>query len=252
MQRDLKDFISKFHFNERLKGYIGLERERFLRDERSRLLVPRSALFLQAIGDPLWTFELSACQVEDRTKPRKTKKGILNALKENDIAGYGVAERLRLLLCADEVAEENMPLDIYPDSRYQSIVKSLPKNILLAACRVTGTHIHIGAQNLEHAIEMHNNLQRHISEFCAVGDHSDGERLRLYKEMAPNWHPPHYRSVEHLFQVAQAEKFVENPRDCWHLVRISIHGTVELRMFGVTENLEEVLGWISLVKKRTK
>ena len=251
-QANLKRFCENFRFKEEFIGYIGTERERFLRDKKSGLLLPRSALFLQSINNPLWTYELSACQVEDRTNPRKNKKSIVDALRANDVAGHTVAEQLGLRLCTDEVAEKNMPLDIYPEKRYLEISKTIQKAVLMAACRVAGTHIHIGVKNLGHAIRVHNNLRRHLDELCAIGDHSGGERLKLYKLMAPNWNPPHYHGVKHLFRVAQAEKFVDNPRNCWHLIRISIHGTVELRMFGVTENLEEILEWITLIRKRVK
>ena len=70
--------------------------------------------------------------------------------------------------------------------------------------------------------------------------------------MADNYQPTAYESSEHLFEIARAEGFTDNPRNCWKLIRISIHGTVELRMFGVTDNLDEILEWVSFVKKTAR
>lgn len=37
-------------------------------------------------------------------------------------------------------------------------------------------------------------------------------------------------------------------RNCWYLIRISIQGTVELRMFDVTEDIEEIISWVSVLQ----
>ncbi|MBU1180006.1 hypothetical protein KJ885_03610 [Patescibacteria group bacterium] len=248
MQDELKKFLQLFRFNSGLAGYIGIERERFLRSKEG-LLVPASSKFLDMINDPLWTYELSACQVEDRTNPEKSLAKILKALRHNDRRARQIAGRLGFKLCNKEIAEENMPLDIFPDERYLKIASRLPKEILMAACRVIGIHIHIGMKDIEHAICAHNILREHLAELCAIGDHSSGERLELYKKMAPNWRPPHYKNPERLLQTAKAQGFRDNPRNCWHLIRISIHGTVELRMFGSSVSNEGIISWIKLIRK---
>ncbi|MEK7498442.1 MAG: hypothetical protein AAB611_01120, partial [Patescibacteria group bacterium] len=51
---------------------------------------------------------------------------------------------------------------------------------------------------------------------------------------------------------AQFRGFAENPRNCWDLIRISRHGTIEFRMFGVTDHVDEVLMWVSRIKKILK
>ena len=145
-----------------------------------------------------------------------------------------------------------MPLDVYPEPRYLKIVKNITKERLKAACRVTGTHIHLGMTDIESAIQTANYLRKYIEYLSNLGDHSKGERLKLYKTMATDWYPPLYKNSKHFFEVAVQKGFVDNPRNCWHLIRISIHGTVELRMFGVTENIEEITDWVSIIRSILK
>lgn len=243
----LKDFTQKFSFNGKMASYIGVERERFLVDQEG-FLMPYADEFLAKIKNPKWTYELSACQVEDRTTPRKTTTAIKNEMQRNDKMGRIIAEKMHLDLQNIEVASPNMPLNVYPDPRYLEIVQHITEERLKAACQVTGTHFHIGMKDLESAIRVANIFAQHIDMLSEMGDHSKMERLRLYKVMAPNYLPPIYESVHHFFEMASEQGFTENPRNCWHLVRISIHGTVELRMFGSTADIDEICYWIGEIK----
>lgn len=246
-EMDINDFLGKFNFREEGEGLIGIERERFLMAENG-VPTPKSEDFLKMVNGPQWGYELSACQIEDRTIPRKTARDIRRELVTNDELGQKIARRIGLTLRAIEVAPINMPIDVYPDPRYLEIVKDINHERLAAACRVTATHIHLGMPDIDSAIRVANFLRGYIGYLSRVGDHSHGQRLRLYKTMATDWHSPFYRDKEHLFEVAKAEGFAANPRDCWHLIRISIHGTVELRMFGVTEDIDEIMRWVSIVR----
>ncbi len=249
--REREEFLEKFCFIEELSGHVGTEREHFLIGENG-MYVPRSKDFLDKINDSRWTYELSACQVESRTKPQKELPAISFELAENIKNGLEIANTLGLRLVNHEVAPENMPLDVYQNSRYLKIVQHIPVETLRAACRVTGTHLHFGVKDMDHALALYNALLPHVAEYCALGDHSSGERLRLYKTMATNWQPPHYENAGQLFDTATAQGFVDNPRNCWHLMRISIHGTVELRMFGITDDIEEIVGWVDEVRRETQ
>lgn len=250
-QVELAEFLARFKFTKSRNGYVGVEREHFLVSPNGEL-APRSIEFLQLIDDPRWTYELSACQVESRTRPQKDLSAIKLELLENINNGERIAEKLGLRLVNQEVAHANMPLDVYPDPRYLKIVRTLPRERLEAACRVTGTHLHLGVKNIAHALLVYNSLIPHVAELCRLGDHSRSERLRLYKTMAIKWQPVVYESVEHFFEIASRDGFVTNPRNCWQLIRISVHGTVELRMFGVTDHIDEILWWISQVRHLTK
>lgn len=247
-QISFEEFLSKFNFRKQMTGLVGIERERFLKDSND-LIVPRSQEFLLKMNDNRWTYELSACQVEDRTNPCKSISKIEKAMTYNDGIGHMTAKEKELFFCNIEVADENMPLDIYPNPRYIQIASQISRERLSAACRVAGTHLHFGMPDLESSIRAANLLREKLDYFCSIGDHSHGERLRLYKIMAQKWEPPYYESTQHFFEIARKEGFVENPRECWNLIRISIHGSIELRMFGSTEDTNEICHWIELVKK---
>lgn len=242
--QELRKFLSRFKFKKRLEGCVGIEREHFL-VSAAGLPVPRSPEFLKRVRDPRWTYELSACQVEVRTRPRRDLSAINLELLENDNNGRQVAEEMGLKLLHQEVADAAMPLGVYPNPRYRRIVRNISKQRLRAACRVAGTHLHLGVKNISQAIALNNAAAARLDELCRLGDHSAGERLRLYKTMAENCRPVVYGGWEHFFETARAQGFVENPRNCWQLIRISVHGTVELRMFGCTEHIDEVLDWVT-------
>jgi len=248
IQNELETFLSQFNFNSNFEGLIGIERERFIIDKKGKF-APQSKNFLEKIQNNLWTYELSACQIEDRITPSPNIGKIKTTLAENDKQGQSVAQQLGLQLIFLELAEKDMPLDIYPDPRYMQIAKTIAPKRLEAACRVAATHIHIGMPNIERAILVANHLKNYIDYLCQLGDHSRGERLHLYKVMAQTWNPPYYENVEHFYKIAKETGFTDNPRDCWHLIRISRHGTVELRMFGATASIEEICNWIMIVKR---
>ncbi len=237
----MREFLSKFAFDPNLRRAVGVEREFFLAEPWGNPM-PVARKFLTDVNDPAWTYELSACQVEHRTRPHKSSRLIKADLDFGTAQGKAVTVIVPRLV-ALEVGPEDMPLDVYPDPRYLEIAKSIPRETLLAACRVTGTHIHIGVGSIEEAVDYHNRLRERLEDFCRLGDHSAGERLRIYKIMAKDWMPPRYDSVEHFHETARAGGFEENPRNCWHLIRISRHGTVELRMFGMTADNDEIVHW---------
>lgn len=240
-------FLSVFGFDDKRYGYIGIERERFLADASDNP-VPRAREFLAEVSGPAWTYELSACQVEDRTVPKLGLEEIYLELEKNDREGIGIAGRLGLNLRSIPVAAENMCLEAYPDPRYQKIAERISLEKLKAACRVAGLHIHIGMSGWAKALLAYNRLRENLDFLCRIGDRSGGERLRLYKVMASNWHPPVIENVEHFLETAEIQGFLSNPRDCYWLVRLSSHGTVELRMFDATENNFEILGLVLAVR----
>lgn len=249
METALRRFLRQFKFKKHLERYIGIEREHFLKDALTGAYAPQAQEFLQTISDPRWTYELSICQVESRTRPQKDLSQIELELLENENTAKHAGELHNVYVTNEEVAGSGLPNDIYPDPRYLAIAAKMSPEFVRAGCRVAGTHVHVGCHSMIQAIHVRNALIPHLEMLCTIGDHSNGERLRLYRMMAKNWNPEPYKNISHFFKVAQAQEFAENPRNCWHLIRISRHGTVELRMFGTAESAEEILGWILLVRK---
>ncbi|OIO51559.1 hypothetical protein COY93_00625 [Candidatus Uhrbacteria bacterium CG_4_10_14_0_8_um_filter_58_22] len=269
-------FLGRFGFRPEGAGRVGVEREFFLMGPAATITgepnpgssvvsadtacpVPWAERFLSAVsgGDGRgegpahrgWTHELSACQVEHRTDAHDMSaltglSALNNDLFGGLVLGSRTAEALGGSLEAMSVAPEGMTLEVFPDERHTRIAAALPRGMLEAACRVAGVHIHLGVADIESAIRLHDLLVGHLDELMRLGDLSGGQRMELYCRMAENWRPQRYGSTDRLFKTAVEQGFVDNPRDCYHLIRISVHGTVELRMFDATGNCDDIIGWV--------
>lgn len=239
----ISEFEAQFSFNPINAGLVGVERETFLVRNGRPDPIAHQVLFLLPNRNR-YGYELSACQLEDRVGPVDLSS-LHGELHQNDMEIAAAAKELGFERSQYEVATDDMPLDIYPDptGRYQSITKNMPRNTLLSACQVIGTHVHVGMPDCETAISVYNKVIPKLEELCRMGDGSCGRRLSIYKTMAPDFEPPHYDSWEHFHQTAIEKSFDLDPRKCWHLIRISKHGTIEFRMFGTTSELPRILTW---------
>ena len=262
----MKEFLGRFKFDPEKSLFVGVERECFLRDRQIDKIVPKAPDVLESLkkGIPKifctdswfvpdgyepavpgeFGYELSACQIESRTGPcvigelekglRETEDRLEMLLYFADLRAHHVA-----------VGPEDMPLDVYPDpsGRYKEITKNMPREILLAACRVIGTHIHIGMPDHETALRVYNRITERFGELCEMGNGSFGERLAIYRKMAPDFEPKPYEGWSGYHRTAVEKGFEKDPRRCWTLIRISVHGTIEFRMFDATKSIEKIVGW---------
>ncbi len=246
--KSLREFMDQFKFNPEKDLFVGVERECHLLN-KDDVIVPIAEVVLQNLPshNGQFTYELSACQLEWRIGPCELSD-FAEEFKRFEVILTKAEKQTGFKRSFAEVAPDDMPLDVYPDptGRYQQITKDMPKEILSAACRVIATHVHIGMPNPEVALETYNKAIQHFDELCGIGDHSDGQRLSVYKIMAPSFLSPYYKSWNDFYNKAVKEGFVDDPRSCWTLIRISKHGTIEFRMFGATADLEEIMGWVNL------
>lgn len=266
-------------FNPHLSGHIGIEQEFFL--IRDDIPSPESGAFLGAIYEQAWkefegqcdwyylahahgaekmvaawTYEFSACQVEVRTQPHDTLRKISWDLRDCETQGKRAAQAIGVDLARLEVAPVNMSMTHARDDRYERLSKIIPPEVRLAAFRVAGTHFHLGMSCLEEAVEMHDALCALLPKLIAMSDHSDGDRLRLYHQVVawamPEAHVPTvgtspiYGSTQGWLNYLQTTNVTEL-RSCWDLVRITPHGTVELRALGIGKHIEEILSWVESV-----
>ena len=259
----MSTFAERFVFNPTKILFVGVEREYFLVNDvgdivpRAKQVMDKAGMFVRGescFGPDAWqqdesvSYELSACQIESRIGPCKLSnlKECLEYRQDRmkryvDKAGKGEV----LNLSCVEVAPETMPLDVYPDpsGRYQQILKYMPKEVLLAACRVIGTHIHIGMPDHTTALRAYNEAVKYTHELCKMGDKSNGKRLEIYKQVAVDCIPMQYATWSDFHDKAVEKGFDSDPRKCWTLIRISKHGTIEFRMFGSTDCVDEIVGW---------
>ncbi len=261
MKTEMNKFRKLFNFDATKALFVGVERECFLTDMQGSI-VPIASEVLNSMmtvygnfwsGTPeyAWpheyTYELSACQLECRVGPcdlRLLKKELLRCEKEL----IKKEESLKFTRLFSEVGPADMPLDVYPDpsGRYQEIVETMPREVLLAACRVIGTHVHIGMPDHETALKVYNTVIKKCDWLCSRGNGSFGERLDIYRIVSPDCDPQPYTDWNQFYQIALAKGFNKDPRKCWTLIRISKHGTIEFRMFGATVSLERIVGWAKL------
>jgi hypothetical protein len=267
----LLEFERQFHFKRALAGNVGVEREQFLQSKKGKI-VPYAARVLgvyekkgipQHLTEPYrfgpgereyitylaarpdeFGYELSACQIESRTGPSKMR-ALKCKLTETDARLRLLLQHFNLTPLYAEVGPKDMSLEVYPDptGRYQRITKNMPCNVLLAACRVIGTHVHVGMPDHKTALRVYNHAIQHLHELCELGNGSFGERLAIYRQMASKYLPQPYASWQEYYETACAEGFEEDPRKCWTLIRISVHGTIEFRMFGATDSIPRIVRW---------
>lgn len=256
----LENFKSQFKFNPELVFHVGVERECFITDQ-SGVIVPKAPLVLAHILENGWTdiigqpvdgshladivgYELSACQIETRTKPCSIDEIEAELYWQDQQLSQSLLE-LGLISEHEEVAPETMPLDVYPDptGRYANLAKTMPRDVLLAACRVIGTHVHVGMPDHDTALHVYNRVIEECDSLCHLGDSSGGERLSIYKIVAPDAKPEKITSWQTFYERAVKQGFVSDPRKCWTLIRISGHGTIEFRMFGATNSIERIVSW---------
>ena len=248
-----KAFMDLFRFDPAKALSVGVEQECFLTDESGTILpfAPRIIAGLPNREDdsllPRYGYELSACQLEYKIGPCHVGSVRDHLVKlEEELKVWEKSLGFKRL--HSEVGPEDIPLDVYPDpsGRYQEIVKTMPRHVLLAACRVIGTHVHVGMPDLETALSVYNRVAPQCERLCAKGNGSFGERLEIYRTVAPECDPPQYVDWTGFYQTARAKGFDKDPRKCWTLIRISKHGTIEFRMFGATSSVERIASWVKL------
>ncbi len=241
-------FMARFSYKPDLAGRVGVECERFITDQQG-ILVPRAFEVLEMARrlDPehkdRYVHELSACQAEVTSDACSIDR-IVNDIRQRERVIAQTLEVLGLRQAFVPVAPDDMPLDIYPDARYTEIAGGMSEDQRRRACRVAAVHVHVGMPDPYTALCVYNEVIKHTDRLCALGDRSNGERLRIYRKMNLGCMPQPFESWAHFFEIAREGGFAEDPKKCWTLIRISIHGTIEFRMFDTTASLEDILMWV--------
>lgn len=191
-------------------------------------------------------FELSAAQLEIKARSDLGIESLASVLGRK----FGQTERLLAkYACAPlylPCAPENLCLDIYPDSRYEGIENRLPAHKLSAARRVAGVHIHIGGfDSLESLIVAHDCLVDHQSELMDMGDLSKGARHGLCTVVMGDSFAKKFVSIEGMWAqyCAQFQDQLIDPRSWWKMIRITRYGTIEIRVFDTTDDVELIVSW---------
>jgi len=248
MNQNLADFKAEFVFDPKKERQVGVEREIFLVDPMNDRLTPRAEDMLRILapdGDySRFSYEPSACQVEMKTAPCFTEE-LAKELRMLEDRMDDALFTLQLRACYTPVAPANMPMDLYPDptGRYQSRFNYMTDEARLAAFRIIATNVHVGMPDHETALRVYNKLIGDLPYLLEMGDTSEGKRLEIYKSVTADWKPVPFADWGELHRYALEHDFAHDPRSWWSLVRISRHGTIELRTLDATHSLNKVILW---------
>jgi gamma-glutamyl:cysteine ligase YbdK (ATP-grasp superfamily) len=254
MTSDVCSFKQMFGFEGNQFGTVGSELEFFIYSQLLKEtdggsgfvsgadeLLP--ALRFSSIGGPdSFTYELSNCQIEYRTGVHSTSESLIEEVKAVFSDFPQLFQEYDYQPRFIPVGPEDMPLDVYPhDARYKELEEKLPEDILRAACRVAGIHVHIGTENFGQMLKVYNAFVKHYDVLVAFINPGNTERLDLYRQVADFAGqvtiPPYLESMEHFYALAVKHGFTSNLKDCWWLIRPTRFGTVELRFPDMTEDL---------------
>lgn len=236
-----------------MKTY-GIERERFIANAAG-LIVPAIGTLLPAVHETahkngispsLFTHELFAGQIEDRTPPCASVDAIKHALCENDRILVNSASALGFTFDYSEMLDANRitSLDVNPfDVRHKDIWVKLPKERKIAASVVAAVHVHVSCGE-EEAVRVLNACRNSvIEELIDLGDHSHGQRIQAYRAMAEtDGTPPEFGSFTGVMAYIE---FRGGEKNVWDLVRYKPSTkTVEFRMFGTTSDTNEIATYV--------
>ena len=233
---------------------FGIERERFIVNSNGKIvpaigeLLPRVHQIAkqQGVSEKLFSFELFAGQIEDRTPPCRNTQTIKDALVANDEILLEAANDLGLSLDYSEFIEESrvIAFEVNPfDNRHQNIWADLPRERRVAASIVAAVHVHIAVSN-EEAVKILNLCRKDIIDnLVRIGDHSNFRRINTYRIMAEtDGVPPIFANFSELIDYIASRGGEKN---VWDLVRFKPSTrTIEFRMFGATPNVVEVIGYV--------
>ena len=265
----MQKFIALFNFVAQNAFMIGIERECHLTDLGGQI-VPWAPKVLPWLWSRFsgrqqcYGYELSACQLEDRFAAPVPLSRVKEQLLLNEAEIKEAEEQLGFRRMFRGVAPEDMPLDVYPNERYLRLTQTMPREVLAAACRVAGIHIHIGMPDAKTALRVYNSVIKHLKLLYRAGCTYTGDRLGLYRQVvhsnmpkserirlfeqhlvtAPE--PPPYDSWEQFYERAKREGFDQDPRRLWDFIRISKHGTIEFRVMDTTDDLDLIEDWARL------
>lgn len=233
---------------------FGIERERFIMNVQGKI-VPAIGKLLplvhriankQGLPESRFSFELFAGQIEDRTPPCPNLEAIKATLLANDGVLLEAARNLGLAFNHSEFVDEEMVVafEVNPfDERHQQIWASIPNDRRIAASVVAATHIHVSVTD-EEAVRILNLCRKNvIDRLVSLGDHSCLKRINAYRTMAEtDGVPPVFASFSEVMEYIASKGGEKN---VWDLVRYKPSTkTMEFRMFGATQSIEEILGYV--------
>lgn len=238
----IDDFKKLFSFDPQYHLYVGIERELYI--TRDGEFLPLADDILRSIGDmqfpSTWTHEFSACALEQTIGPVKFEN-LHDTVVAMDISKSMIEQKFDVELLAYEVAPNNLPSTVYPDptGRFGTIVETASSELVDAALRTGGIHIHIGIASHDQALRVHQKLSNEtvLEYLLSIGDNSNRERIDLIQHFT-DWSVDSFTSWSDFYEYIKSKDLLQDLKSYRPLIRISKHGTIEFRMFGSTNSRE--------------
>lgn len=251
-------FTSQFAFSQKNRFCLGVEEEVWTVSPQTGLLIPAA---IQVFADPKRRYrrikpELPAQQIEMVTPICRDLKQLDRALRSNERRMAKLAEEFGFEVSRSPVPTTPFVINVFPTERYLAIAAQQGER--LRGAYVAGLHVHLGLGIKEEAIAVMNASRTLLPLFLAVSARSPifagtdtgyaSYRYVQYKKMAGEVVPPYLESWEHFRSVAADRGFLDAPRNCWWAIRISIHGSVELRIPDLQEDQAMTMGIAALFR----
>lgn len=253
----MADFASLFAFDPAKRFWLGVEEEVWTVDPKTGALVSGALKVFAKNEKRRWMGckpELPAQQIEIITPPCATLGDLYRALSRNQASLEAMAGAYGFRISRAPVPTKPFAIDVFPKTRYLKIRDRFGER--LRGAYVAGLHIHIGLGSKDEAVHAMNGVRADLPLFLALSARSpkfaDGAleyasfRFVKYREMAGEVVPPYLNGWKHFEAVAAVRGYLEDPRMCWWAVRISPHGTIELRICDVQEDQRWTLGLAAL------
>lgn len=233
---------------------LGIERERFIINNKNEI-VPEIGILLpevnslaneRSIDNNCFTYELFAGQIEDRTTICNNLKELKKALQENDLILNQAANKLGLDYEYSEFVDGNRLTDLKVNpfnQRHQEIFAKISTEQKIAASQVAAVHVHIGVESHEVTSILNSNRDQ-LQYLIKLGDHSQGKRINSYQIMAGEQQfPPLFNNIDEVMNYIKAK---DGEKNVYDLIRYKPStGTIEFRMFGITEDIDEIINYAS-------
>lgn len=231
---------------------IGVERERFIVDLRTNMVVTSIDKLLPVVkrvsrsfhvSEDFFGYELFAGQIEDKTPPCITLQSLRESLTKNDVVLKDAAVEAGLGLdCSEIIKNERMPdLRVNPfDRHHKEEWESYSTEMRRDISSLAGVDVHLSVTE-DQAVALINFCRKKIiGRLIEIGDHSNGKRMDRYRAIIQNdGIPPVFSDFNHLMLYIQGHNGEKNITDLVKY-RPSIK-TVEFKMFGATEKVDDVI-----------
>ncbi|OGM00440.1 hypothetical protein A2480_04275 [Candidatus Uhrbacteria bacterium RIFOXYC2_FULL_47_19] len=237
---------------------LGIERECFIIDSSGSVvpaigkLLPRVFLVAERIGVPqnLFSFELFAGQIEERTPPCRNFEEIKKTLSINGRILSAAISSLGLSFDYSEFVEEHKVgvFEVNPfDRRHRDIWSAMSLEKRVAASVVAAVHVHISVSKDEVVRVLNLCREETVNRLVHLGDHSRLRRMTAYRIVSgTDGIPPEFDDFSEVMNYISSQGGEKN---VWDLVRYKPStGTIEFRMFGTTSSVDEIVEYIRVCR----